>query len=350
MISLLIISALGRKVANDSHSPAVFPARVTGRVTVIIVSYNSLQDIDVCLSSVLRQDYPDFEVILSDNGSTDGTVARVRVQYPRVKIIENQANLGYANGINAALPLASGACIAPLNVDTEVTPGWLSAMVKVLQSAANIGAVTPKILLFNDRSRINAMGHNIHVSGLTFCRNLNMLNYDSIKPERVSGVSGCSYLIRRETLDQIGGLPRDSFMSNDDVIVSWLLHLMGLRIYCVPEAVMYHKYRLKMNPDKLFRLEKDRGQLILSALSPLTIILMSPVLAVVELMIFVYCLIKGRGYLKSKCRAANHIWKERRATGKKRQQYSTLKRVSGWTLVRQLKWNLEWKQLLGITK
>ncbi len=108
--------------------------RVTGRVTVIIVSYNSIKDVDVCLTSVLKQDYPDFEVILSDNGSTDGTVERVRTQYPRVKILQNNANLGYANGINAALPLATGEYIAPLNVDTEVKTDWLAAMVKVWQS------------------------------------------------------------------------------------------------------------------------------------------------------------------------------------------------------------------------
>jgi GT2 family glycosyltransferase len=324
--------------------------RISGRISVIIVSYNSIKDIDVCLSSVLKQDYPDYEVILSDNGSVDGTIERVRSQYPHVKIIENYSNLGYANGINAALPLATGEYIAPLNVDTEVKPGWLSAMVKVMAADPRIGAVTPKILLFDNRAHINAMGHNIHVSGISFCRNLNKPDYDCQIPEKVSGVSGCSYLIRRDTLDLMGGLPHDSFMSNDDVIVSWLLHLMGLKIYCVPEAVMYHKYRLKMNAEKLYRLEKDRSQLLLSTLSLLALILLSPVLIIIEIMIFTYCLVKGPGYLKSKFRAVTNICKERDAIRKKRQQYSKLKRVSGWSLIRQLKWNLEWKQLFGIIR
>lgn len=343
-----VIPEMNNSVADSTNMQ--ISGRVTGRVTVIIVSYNSLKDIDVCLSSVLKQEYPDFEVILSDNGSTDGTVAWVLAQYPRVKVIENRANLGYANGINAALPSAAGEYIAPLNVDTEVTPGWLAAMVKVLASDAKIGAVTPKILIFGDRSHINAMGHNIHVSGLGFCRNLHKLDYDSTIPEPVNGVSGCSYLIRRDTLDRMGGLPHDSFMSNDDVVVSWLLHLMGYRIYCVPEAVIYHKYRLKMNADKLYRLEKDRGQLIFSTLSPLTIILMSPVLAIIEIMILTYSLVKGPRYLKSKFLAAMNICKERSAIGIKRRQYRKLREISGWSLLRQLKWNLEWKQLFGITR
>jgi GT2 family glycosyltransferase len=325
-------------------------SRVSGRVSIIIVSYNSIKDVDVCLSSVLKQDHPDFEVILSENDSTDGTIERVRRQYPRVKILQNNANLGYANGINAALPYASGEYIAPLNVDTDVTPGWLAAMAKVLVSDPQIGAVTPKILLFDDREHINTMGHNIHISGLTFCRNLNKPDYDSQIPEKVSGVSGCSYLIRRETLDKMGGLPRDSFMSNDDVIVSWLLQLMALKIYCVPKAVIYHKYRLKMNTEKLYRLEKDRSQLLLSTLSPLALILLSPVLIIIEIMIFAYCLVKGPGYLKSKFRAVSNACKERDAIRIKHQQYSKLKRVSDWSLIRQLKWNLEWKQLFGITR
>jgi GT2 family glycosyltransferase len=324
--------------------------RISGRISVIIVSYNSVKDIDVCLSSVLKQDYPDYEVILSDNGSTDGTVERVRAQYPRVKILQNNANLGYANGINAALPYAAGEYIAPLNVDTEVKPGWLAAMVKVLSADQGIGAVTPKILLFGDRTRINTMGHNIHVSGLSFCRNLNKPDYDSTKPERVSGVSGCSYLIRRETLDQMGGLPRDSFMSNDDVVVSWLLHLMGFKIYCVPEAVMYHKYWLKMNPDKLYRLEKDRGILLLSTLKPVTRIIMSPVFGVIGLMIVFYSLIKGPRYLQQKLRAVAVLFKEGRLIREKRQQYRQFRQVSDWNLIKQLKWNLEWKQLFGISK
>jgi GT2 family glycosyltransferase len=315
------------------------------KVSVVIVSYNSLAHIDTCLTSVLDQTYPNYEVILSDNGSTDGSLEYIRSHFPQVEIIENKANLGYANGINAAFPHASGEFIAPLNIDTEVAPGWLAVMVTFLKENSQVGAVTPKILLFDHRTRINTMGHNIHISGLSFCRKLYQPDYDSQAPEPVSGLSGCSYLIRRATLDRMGGLPSDSFMSNDDVIVSWLLHIMGYQIYCLPEAVVYHKYRLKMDPGKMYRLEKDRLALLLATLRPLTLIVLSPVLAAVDIMTIIYSMIKGRAYLKAKMSSLAWIWHERRRISLKRKQYLKLRTVSDWHLLRRLRWDLAWGQL-----
>lgn len=323
---------------------------VPGRVSIIIISYNSMRDIDVCLTSVMSQTYPDFEVIFVDNGSTDGSVEHARSQFPGLKFVENHENLGYARGINSALPVATGEFIAPLNIDTEVDPNWLEAMVKALDSDTHIGAVTPKILLFDDRTHINAMGHNVHVSGMGFCRRLNELDDGSIAPEKVSGLSGCSYLIRRETLDRMGGAPPDSFMSNDDVIVSWLLHLMGFDIYCVPEAVVYHKYTLKMNPGKLFRLERDRGQLVWSTLKPLTLVALSPVMLTVDVMTLAYGLVRGPAYVKARLAATRSLWRDRGQIAEKRRQYKSLRKVSDRRLLRSLRWGLEWRQLFGIVR
>jgi GT2 family glycosyltransferase len=329
-------------------STATPPTVVPGRVSIIIVNYNCMKDVDVCLSSVLAQTYPDYQVIFVDNNSTDGSLEYTMKKFPGLTFVRNTGNLGYAGGINSALPCATGEFIAPLNIDTEVAPGWLAAMADFLKAHPRTGAVTPKILLFDDRKRINAKGHNVHFSGLSFCRDLYKLDDGSASPEKVSGVSGCSYLIRRETLDRMGGLPADSFMSNDDVIVSWLLHLMGYDIYCVPEAVVYHKYRLKMDPAKLFRLEKDRGKLVLSTLKPLTLVVCSPVFLAVEFMIMVYSLAKGRAYAKAKLAAVTSLWRDRHGIGGKRRRYRSLRVVSDSRLLGSLRWGLEWRQLLKI--
>jgi GT2 family glycosyltransferase len=319
------------------------------KVSIIIVSFNSFEHLDTCLSSVLKQTYPNFEVILSDNASTDGSLEYVSAKFPDVILFKNNGNLGWANGINVALPRASGFYIAPLNVDTEVTHGWLTAMVDFLDAHPEVGAVTPKILLFDDRTRINTMGHNVHVSGLSFCRKLYQKDYDSDVPEKVSGISGCSYLIRRSTLDRMGGLPRDSFMSNDDVIVSWLLHLMGNDIYCIPDSVMYHKYRLKMSPEKLYRLEKDRLELLLSTLKPLTLIIISPILLTVDIMTIIYSVIKGWTYLKTKMSSLTRPWHEREIIYLKRKRYNKLRTVADWHLLCRLNWGLEWKQVIVLS-
>jgi GT2 family glycosyltransferase len=331
-------------VDSTTTNRAVVPAKVS----IIIVNYNCMKDIDVCLSSVLAQTYPDYEVIFVDNNSTDGSLEHARSKFPSVTFMANSSNLGWAVGINSALPCATGEFIAPLNIDTEVAPGWLAVMVDFLRVHPRTGAVTPKILLFDDRRRINAKGHNVHCSGLSFCRDLYKLDDGSVSPEKVSGVSGCSYLIRRETLERIGGLPADSFMSNDDVVVSWLLHLMGDEIYCVPEAVVYHKYQLKMDPGKLFRLEKDREKLVLSSLKPTTLLVCAPVFLAIECMIMVYSVGKGRKYAGAKLAATVALWQERRGIGERRRQYRGLRRVSDTRLLGGLRWGVEWQQLLHI--
>ncbi len=320
------------------------------KVSVIVVNYNGISHLDVCISSILKQSYTDFEVILVDNNSSDGSLDYARNKFPNLIFVANDENLGYAGGINSGLAHATGDYIAPLNIDTEVASNWLSIMVAFLDDNPEAGAVTPKVLLFDDRTRINATGLNIHITGLGFCRNLGKKDNNSIIPENVPGVSGCSYLIRRQLLEQMGCAPGWCFMGNDDVIVSWLLRLMGHEIYYLPESVVFHKYSLKMDSEKLFRLEKNRQTLLLSTLKPLTLLLCLPVLLAIELMIVVYCLAKGWSYIKAKSHALASLWQEQNTMKRRRAQYQSVRRISDFALLRRLNWNLEWAQLLHITR
>jgi hypothetical protein len=318
------------------------------KVSVIVVNFNGMSHIDTCIASLLKQTYRHFEVIFVDNNSSDGSLQHAQKKSPQLIFVQNDKNLGYAGGINSGLAHATGDYIAPLNIDTEVTPNWLGAMVSFLDANHQVAAVTPKILLFNDRSKINALGLNIHVTALGFCRQLGKPDDGSINPEKVSGVSGCSYLIRREILERMGGAPEECFMGNDDVIISWLVNLMGYDIYCVPEAVLYHKYMLKMSPERIYTLEKNRQALLLSTLKPLTFAACFPIFAIIEILIVCYCTLKGMTYLKAKFSAFSSLWKERDSIKQKRERYRQLRKVSDFELLRRLKWNLDWKQILRL--
>jgi GT2 family glycosyltransferase len=318
------------------------------KASVILVNYNGMSHLDACISSVLKQSYKNFEVIFVDNNSSDGSLEYARNKFPNLTFVVNDKNLGYAGGFNSGLTYATGDYIGPLNMDTEVAPNWLSTMVAFLDKNPQAGAVTPKILLFNDRTKINAVGLNIHITGLGFCRGLGKKNDNSVIPESVPGVSGCSYLIRRQLLEQMDGAPGWCFMGNDDVIISWLLRLMGCELYCLPESIVFHKYSLKMDPGKLFRLEKNRQILLLSTLKPLTLIACLPIFLAIELMIIVYSLAKGKSYIKAKFDALPSLWRERSNIKQRRDQYQSLRKVSDLTLFRRLSWNLAWAQLRGI--
>ncbi len=315
------------------------------KVSVIAVNYNGISHLDVCISSILKQSYTDFEVILVDNNSSDGSLDYARNKFPNLIFVVNDENLGYAGGINSGLAHATGDYIAPLNIDTEVASNWLSIMVAFLDDNPEAGAVTPKVLLFDDRTRINATGLNIHITGLGFCRNLGKKDDCSIIPENVPGVSGCSYLIRREILEEMGGAPQECFMGNDDVIVSWLLRLMGYEIYCLPKSVVYHKYKLRMSPDKFHSLEKNRQALLLYSLIPSTLAIYFPIIAAVEVLIIGYALLRGKAYLKAKFSALWAMVEDRKYIREKRGQIRKIRRISDFQLLRNLKLTLEWGQI-----
>ena len=315
------------------------------RASVILVNYNGMSHLDACISSVLKQSYTNFEVIFVDNNSSDGSLEYARTKFPNLTFVVNDKNLGYAGGINSGLPYATGDYIGPLNIDTEVVPNWLGAMVASLDENPQVGAVTPKVLLFDDRTKINAMGLNIHITGLGFCRGLGKNDEHSVIPENVPGVSGCSYLIKREILEEMGGAPQECFMGNDDVIVSWLLRLMGYEIYCVPEAVVYHKYKLKMNPEKLYSLEKNRQALLLYSLKPLTLVACFPILVAIEVLIIGYTLLRGKAYLKAKFGALRSVGKDRKYIREKRVRVQKIRTISDFRLFKNLKLTLDWRQV-----
>jgi hypothetical protein len=318
------------------------------KVSVIIVNYNGMPHIDGCVSSILKQNYSNFEVIFVDNASTDGSLEYAREAFSELIFVTNDSNLGYVGGIYSGLKRASGEYIAPINMDTEVTPNWLSSMVKYMDVNPRVGAVNPKILLYDDRNTLNSKGLDVHITGLGFARGLMRKDDGSVNPEKVSGVNGCSYMIRRELLERMGGAPEDCFMYYDDVVISWLIKMMGYETYCIPEAVVFHKYGLAMNQTKFYYLETYRHSLIFTSLQTRTLLLLSPIFLVIEAMILSYALIKGWAFFRTKLRAYKTTWQNRDAIRKKKEKYASLRKLSDRSLLIGMRWNLPWEQLIRL--
>jgi GT2 family glycosyltransferase len=325
--------------------------RIAPEVSVIVVNYNGITYLETCLRSILAQRFSDFEVILVDNKSSDGSLEYVRRMFPDLLVVANEKNLGYSGGINSGISRAKGAYIAPLNVDTEVETDWLGAMVAFLDANPSVGAVTPKSLLYRDRGKVGVMGLNIHVIGLGFVRGHNRQASNLPKePFQVAGVSGCSYLIRRNIVERMGGLNEDNFLYYDDVDLSWVVNLMGYKIYCVPQSVVYHEYELKMTPQKMFWLERGRLSALLCYLKPLTFAAVMPLLMFTEALIIVYCLVRGPRYIWAKLGAWFSVTRNLRGVLRRRRQVQRLRRLSDLRLIQRFKLNYEWGQLLHIMR
>lgn len=321
------------------------------KVSVIIINYNGISYLETCIRSVLAQDISDFEVILVDNKSSDGSLEFARQMFPDLVIIANENNLGYTGGINSGVSHAKGEFLAPLNVDTEVKKDWLRAMVEFMDANPDAGAVTPKSLLYGDRGKVGVTGLNINITGLGFVRGLNSQDSDpSGEPFQVAGVSGCSYVIRREIVERMGGFNEDNFMYYDDVDLSWMVNLMGYKIYCVPRSVVYHEYELKMSPQKMFWLEYGRANALLCYLRSLTLVALLPLLAFTEALIIGYCLIRGPRYIWAKLRAWSLVARNTKGLLSRRRKVQRLRKISDFELIKRFRLNYEWGQALHILR
>ena len=144
------ISSFSKSLVNPSElfDDAGLYWEDENKVSLIVINYNGCHHLPGLLTSLYSQDYQNFEIILVDNGSSDNSVEYVKENFPSVKLIAMKDNLGFAEGNNVAMEVASGRYYCLLNNDTQVEPSWLSKLVKLMQSSPKAGAIGPKILFW----------------------------------------------------------------------------------------------------------------------------------------------------------------------------------------------------------
>ena len=212
-------------------------------VSIIIVNYNGQRYLDDCLSSLRRQTYPRerWEVVLVDNGSSDGSLAHVRAHYPWVRLVPLHKNLGFAGGNNAGFRHCRGELIALLNNDTVVEPDWLDALVAVMREDPRIGGAASKILFRHQPSTINSAGLNLYRDGRGGDRGFRQLDEGQFdEPADVFGACGASVLLRRAMLEDVGLFDERFFMYCEDLDLAWRAHFRGWRFRYTPRSVVYH--------------------------------------------------------------------------------------------------------------
>ncbi|WP_103026347.1 glycosyltransferase family 2 protein [Salinibacter altiplanensis] len=217
-------------------------------VSIIIVTWNAKELVQACLPSVVATEYPNFEIILADNASTDGTAAWVAREYPDVKIIRHPDNWLFCRGNNAALPHASGEFVVLLNNDVEVPPDWLHPLVAAATEQPDVAAVQPKMLQYDDRSRFEyagAAGGFLDRAGYPFTRGRlfdtmerDRGQYDD--PRDVFWATGAALLLRHSALDEVGPLDERFEMHMEEIDLCWRLWRHGYRVRVAPKSTVYH--------------------------------------------------------------------------------------------------------------
>lgn len=218
------------------------------RVAVVILNWNQAQLTLDCLTSVEDLDYPNYSVLVVDNGSADDSVAHIRVTYPGVEVLALGENLGYAEGNNRGLAhaLARGAdYVLILNNDTLVAPAMLSQLVTFAESHPRLGIAGPTMFCAEPANTLFAAGSGIDWQrGVT--ENRGMFRPAAAyplpaAPEMVDFITGCAVLVRRHLIEAVGGLDSGYYLNYEDVEWCVRARRQGFEIWYVPEAVMWHR-------------------------------------------------------------------------------------------------------------
>lgn len=269
------------------------------RVAIIILSHNGSQYLGDCLSNLKKANYSqaNLEIVVVDNGSWDNSVWYLKKNWPTVTLIENQKNLGFAEGNNIGIRYALNKnfdYIYLLNQDTVVEVDFLTEAMKIIENDEKIGAVQSKLLLYKNKNLINSIGNEIHFLGFAFAGGYQQPDVVTDKTCRqITYPSGAGVLLKSEVLKEVGLFNKDFFMYHEDVDLGWRMRLLGYKIMVAYKSVVYHKYEFSRSIEKYYYMERNRYLVILQNYKLATLLLISPACCLMDLGIIFYSIFKG---------------------------------------------------------
>ena len=221
--------------------------RVGADVSVVVVNWNTRDDLLACAKSVFEQAGVDLELAVVDNGSSDGSVDALRSAYPATRIIEAGENLGFAEGCNRGIEATQSTWVFLLNSDAVLEPNALACLLdEGRKLGADVAALQPALVFQNDPTRLNSTGIQLFKDGTARDRSFGQLASGRGAPAEVFGTTAGAALYRRSALDDVklpsGVLDRRFFMYLEDVDLAWRLQLAGYSARYVALATVRHRY------------------------------------------------------------------------------------------------------------
>jgi len=228
------------------------------KITVIIPHWNGWDILEPCLRSLESSVYQDFQIIVVDNASSDDSVALMKEHFPKVRVIENSENLGFAGGCNVGLRAAKSEYFLVLNNDTTHEPDWIGHLIEQIETDPQIAAVQPKIMSAqNPKAYDYAGGVGGLMDVLAFPFALGRIfttmeeddgYYDT--PRDIFWASGTALLLRGSALQDVGLFDEDFFAHMEEIDLCWRLHNAGWRVVNAPASKIYHHSGWTLPPDR----------------------------------------------------------------------------------------------------
>lgn len=302
------------------------------KIGIILINYKdyALKFLGACRDSLRAQDYPaeSVKIYIVDNCSSLESIKYLKDTYSEAIILPRpDGNYTAANNLGFKTAIEDGCkYLVTVNMDTEMKSNWLSELVQALEINPSAGIAQSKILLYpkNDadkkQPKINSLGNVIHFLGFGFTSGYGEMDREISGYPEISGyASGCSFIIRQEIFQKIGGYNEEFYMYHDDLEISLKVKLAGYKIILAPRSVILHKYEFSRSVNMIYYMERNRYLTLLSFYPPyLLALIFIPALAM-DLGMLLYSTLNG--WLKTElkiygyfCRFKNYdkILRERR--------------------------------------
>jgi len=225
-----------------------FSLNATPSVAVVILNWNGKHHLQQFLPSVLASTYPNMQVVVADNASTDDSLVFLQQYYPQVCTIRLKENHGFARGYNQALQQVTADYYVLLNSDVEVTPAWIEPIIDIMKRDEAIAACQPKILAYSNKVAFEyagAAGGWMDAFGYPFARGrvfdiceADKGQYDTTK--EVFWASGAALFIKSDVYHHLNGFDEYFFAHQEEIDLCWRIQLYGKKVYCCPQSVVYH--------------------------------------------------------------------------------------------------------------
>ena len=302
-------------------------------VSIIILNYNAGNLLLNCVDSVFKSTYPNFEVLVVDNISTDNSHVVCKKKFEKIHLIENKENLGYCEGNNVGIRNANGEFVVILNPDTIVEPNWLNHLMSAYNEFGE-GLYQPKFFSLNEKHVLQSTGNMIHIFGFGFAKDKGKIDDEKMESvEKINYASGTCLFTSKIVLDKIGLLDPFLFLYHDDLDLGWRAAHIGINSFYVPKSIIYHaeSYSIKWSSKKFYWLERNRKYCLLTHYSKETYAKMRFSLFLVDLCVWLFYLSKG--FLGAKIKAEFDIFRNRKTIKIRHNQLEKMKIVSDKDLI-----------------
>lgn len=302
-------------------------------VSIIIVNWNSKEDLKECLESFFKKvKYSSYEIILVDNASKDDSVNFVKKNFPQVRIIQSDSNLGFAGGNNLGFDKSKGKYVLFLNNDTIIAEDFLTPLVEFIEDRNDVGIVQPKILFHRPGTslhhKINSVGSFLLKSGFLYHQDFGKTDKNVKEPYEIFTAYGACFLARKKIIDTLGLFDPTYFAYFEETDLCHRVWLNGWKIMVLPNVRIYHKgaKTAKRLPTAFIQYHSFKNRIFtyLKNLDNVNLIkIFIPHLIICEISSFIYLLLGKPGYTLAIQRAIlwnflnfNRLRKERKKVQK----------------------------------